>query len=147
MKTPNFDRIDPTLCINAKIRKLHKLTDKIYQARIRPFGLKGSMLSILFIVGKNEGINQKNIADLLVLDQSTISRDLKRLIDKGWIQFAVADDPRMKLLSLTADGRALLENVAPVWEATHKEMEALLGAFSIQQLNNITAAVKEADLK
>lgn len=146
MKTPNFDRINPTLCINAKIRKLHKLTDNIYQARIRPFGLKGSMLSILFIVGKNDGINQKNIADLLVLDQSTISRDLKRLIDKGWIQFEIADDPRKKLLSLTTDGKALLEQVAPVWENTHKEMEALLGAFSIQQLNSITTAVREANL-
>ena len=44
------------------------------------------MLSILFIIGKKKHINQKSVADALVLDQSTISRDLKKLIQKGWVQ-------------------------------------------------------------
>eukprot|EP01035_Chromulina_nebulosa_P001590 gene1590-2129_t len=73
--TPNFDKVNPAECINAKLRKLQRKVAALYEARLRPFGLEGSMLAILFLVGKLPGINQKTVADKLVLDPSTMSRD------------------------------------------------------------------------
>ncbi len=140
--TPNFDRIVPQHCINAKIRRLHRMLDAVYQSKIKPFGLRGSMLSILFIIGKNKGVNQKTIADLLVLDQSTMSRDLKKLVAKGWVAIHKGADPRHSELEITRKGYQLLEEVTPVWEQTHREVEALIGQFSIQQIDNITAAIQ-----
>ncbi|MEO1655361.1 MAG: MarR family winged helix-turn-helix transcriptional regulator, partial [Bacteroidota bacterium] len=116
--------------------------DAIYQARIRPFGLKGSMLSILFLVGKNKGIHQKNLAEKLGLDQSTISRDLKKLVEKGWVLVKKGKDARFSELEMSPDGFALLEEVSPVWEETHQEIEGLLGQFSIQQLDSISQAIR-----
>lgn len=139
---PHFDRIQPQFCINAKVRKLHHQLDAIYQARIRPFGLKGSMLSILFLVGKNKDIHQKTLAEKLGLDQSTISRDLKKLVEKGWVRVKKGKDARFSELELSPDGFELLEEVSPVWEATHQEIEALLGQFNIQQLDAINRAIQ-----
>ena len=85
VESPNFDKIDPRQCINAKLRKLHRLINAAYQEKIKPFELRGSMLSILFIIGKIPKINQKQIADQLVLDASTMSRDIGYLIKKGWV--------------------------------------------------------------
>lgn len=58
----------------------------------KPFGLKGSMVSILFIIGKRKGISQKELSDALILDQSTMSRDLKKLVAKGWVVVNKGDD-------------------------------------------------------
>ena len=80
--SPNFDRIDLRTCLNAKLRKLHRIINAAYMSNLKPFGLRGSMLSILFIIGKRPGVNQKVIADMLILDQSTMSRDLKKLVEK-----------------------------------------------------------------
>lgn len=141
MDTPNFDRINPQLCINAKLRKLHRLLNTAYQSKINPFGLRGSMLSILFIIGKKKGVNQKNIADALVLDQSTMSRDLKKLIKKGWVTKSRGADSRNAQLELTDAGYQLLEEVTPVWENLHQKVETILGSYNIQQIDQIIGAI------
>lgn len=117
------------------------MLNSIYQERIKSFGLRGSMLSILFIIGKNKGVNQKIIADRLVLDQSTVSRDLKKLQKNGWVTIKRGEDTRYSQLSISQSGFDLLEEVSPIWEATHKQMEALLGQYNIQQIDNLIAAV------
>lgn len=142
MDTPNFDKIDPRVCVNAKVRKLHRMLNTAYQSKINPFGLRGSMLSILFIIGKRKGVNQKTIADALVLDQSTMSRDLKKLMQKGWVSSTKGKDSRYSQLALTEDGQALLEEVTPVWEALQEKIAGILGANNIQQIDQLIASVK-----
>ncbi len=142
IKTPHFDRINPATCINAKLRRLHRLINTAYMAKIKPFGLGGSMLSILFIIGKNEGVSQKTIADLLVLDASTMSRDLKKLVTKNWVAVKKGSDSRFSELSLTPEGYQLLEKVTPVWESLHQKVEHILGSFNIQQIDSITQAIQ-----
>lgn len=141
--SPNFDRIDPRTCVNSKLRKLHRLINSAYMKNLKPFNLRGSMLSILFIIGKRPGVNQKTIADILVLDQSTMSRDLKKLIENQWVAVKTGNDSRFRELRLTAAGIQLLEEVTPVWERMHHTVESILGKFNIQQIDTITAAIKE----
>lgn len=140
--TPNLDRINPRECINGKLRRLHRMLNGVYENKFKPYGLQGSMLSILFIIGKRKHINQKNVAELLVLDQSTMSRDLKKLVSKGWVQINKGQDSRNSELELTESGYQLLEEIIPVWEQLHHSFEALLGKFSIQQIDTISEAVK-----
>lgn len=140
--TPNFDSINPTFCINAKLRRLHRMLNGIYMEKFKPYGLQGSMLSILFIIGKNEQINQKTLADILVLDPSTMSRDIKKLEKKGWVKVSKGNDPRNSNLSITTNGYKLLEEVSPIWEKLHTKVEHLLGGFSIQQINTVIAAIQ-----
>ncbi|GAB3168220.1 MarR family winged helix-turn-helix transcriptional regulator [Telluribacter humicola] len=142
IETPYFDRINPQYCINAKLRRLHRMLNAAYESKFKPFGLQGSMVSILFIIGKRRNVNQKAIANMLVLDQSTMSRDLKKLVEKGWVQVTKAKDPRHSELSLTREGYELLETIAPIWEKLHTTVEGILGKYNIQQLDLITEAIK-----
>lgn len=141
--TPNFDAINPAICINAKIKRLHRLLGAVYDAQYRPFGLKGSMVSILFIAGKRKRINQKTLAALLILDPSTMSRDLKRLTEKGWIQIEKGEDARQSEVILTKAGYELLEKISPVWQQTHDKVQSILGTYSVHQLDVITNAIRE----
>lgn len=140
--TPNFDRINPAECVNAKLRKLHRLINSAYMAKIKPFGLRGSMLSILFIIGKKKHVNQKTLSQILVLDPSTMSRDLKKLVSKNWVQSRKGEDLRHTEFELTNDGRALLEEVTPVWEALHHKVNDILGQFNVQQIDHLIHAIR-----
>jgi DNA-binding MarR family transcriptional regulator len=141
--TPNFDKVNPAECINAKLRKLQRKVAALYEARLRPFGLEGSMLAILFLVGKLPGINQKTVADKLVLDPSTMSRDAKKLVKRGVLRVTKGEDPRNSELALTNEGYELLEQVSPIWEAMHHKVSELFGRFSIQQLDMMTEAINQ----
>ncbi|MEL6251328.1 MAG: MarR family winged helix-turn-helix transcriptional regulator [Bacteroidota bacterium] len=140
--TPNFDRINPASCVNARLRRLHRMINTAYQQKINPFGLRGSMLSILFIIGKNPGINQKTVADLLVLDASTMSRDLKKLMEKKWVEINKGEDSRSSVLSLSDEGYELVDEIAPVWENLHTKVQEILGSFNLQQIDIITEAIR-----
>lgn len=140
--TPNFDRINPATCVNAKLRGLHRMLNAIYMEKFKPWGIQGSMMSILFIIGKKNSINQKTLADMLVLDPSTMSRDIKKLVTKGWVKAEKGEDPRNSELYLTPTGYTVIEEIAPVWEAMHHKVHALLGNFSVQQIDTITEAIR-----
>lgn len=140
--TPNFDRIDPRTCMNGKLRKLHRLINAAYMSNLKPFGIRGSMLSILFIIGKRPRVNQKTIAENLILDQSTMTRDLRKLEEKGWISKRRGADSRHKELILTDNGYQLLEEITPVWERMHHTVESILGQYNIQNIDQVMKAIQ-----
>jgi len=144
VNAPNFDAISPHLCLNAKLRKLHRLLNGVYQQKINPFGLRGSMLSILFIVGKNPDVNQKMLAEMLVLDESTMSRDIGRLVKEGWIEKNQSmEDARVSHLLVTKSGYKLLEKVSPIWQRLHDSVEVILGGHQIAQIDLMTRAIQD----
>jgi DNA-binding MarR family transcriptional regulator len=138
---PAFDAVDPRVCVNGKVRKLGRLVAAIYDAMLRPHGLQGSQLSILFVVGKLQPIGQKALCDRMFLEQSTMSRDVNRLIAKGLIESRRGADARSTELQLTPEGRRFVESMVPVWQQTHDKVMAVLGAFQTQQLDTMIAAL------
>jgi DNA-binding MarR family transcriptional regulator len=141
-KTPNLDALDPRVCVNGKVRKLARLVAAIYDSMLRPHGLQGSQLSILFIIGKLQPISQKSLCERMIMEQSTMSREVNRLIDKGWIEIErAAGDARIGQLRLTDEGCRLVEQMVPVWQQTHDKVMAVLGTFSVQQLDGAVAAL------
>lgn len=149
MQTPYFDKINPFDCVNGKLRKLHRLIDSAYMEIYKPYKLKGSMVSILFVIGKRKGINQRNIAELLILDQSTMSRDIKKLVSRNLIIISKGNDSRESELSLSENGSLMLEEISPLWHDLHKKVETILGSYNIQNIDAITRAIQSnlKDLK
>lgn len=67
------------------------------------------------------------VAALLAMDRTTLTAALKPLEARGLVK--IAQDPsdrRSRTLALTSKGHELLIRATPVWEQTHKEIEALI---------------------
>lgn len=65
------------------------------------------------------------VALLLAMDRTTLTAALKPLERRGLVR--VTPDPndrRGRLLVLTAKGLEVLAAAVPIWEATHREVEA-----------------------
>jgi DNA-binding MarR family transcriptional regulator len=148
METPNFDAIDPSICLNGKMKRLQRLVNNRYQDFLEPFGLKGSILSILFIIGKIPGINQKQISENLILDASTMSRDIKMLTNKGYIE-KQRDvlDKRNTIFFLSKSGKKFVEQIVPEWQKANCELINLLDNNSISTLDRVISTLKAAQDK
>ncbi|SOE23634.1 DNA-binding transcriptional regulator, MarR family [Spirosomataceae bacterium TFI 002] len=145
MQTPNFDAIDPSICINGKMKRLQRLVNNRYQEFLEPYGMKGSILSILFIIGKKPGINQKQISENLILDASTMSRDIKMLASKGYIEKERDNiDKRNTIFFLSTEGKAFLEEIVPHWQRAHDEMNTFLDKSSISTIDQVISTLKAA---
>jgi len=78
-------------------------------------------------LNRPEPAGMASVATLLAMDRTTLTAALKPLERRGLV--TVAKDPadrRSRRLSLTPEGKSLLASAVPVWEQTHREVEALL---------------------
>lgn len=65
------------------------------------------------------------VARLLAMDRTTLTAAVKPLERRGLVSVAEdRSDRRGRLLSLTPKGEALLAEAVPIWERTHREVEA-----------------------
>ena len=140
---PNLENIDPQSCINSKLRRLSRMITHIYEREFKQFDLRSSQISILLMVGKKKSTNQKEVADFLFIDQSTMSRDLTKLTEKKLIQISKGVDARHSQLKLTDKGLKLLGELIPVWKQVHDKVERTLGIFSLTNIDLITEGLKQ----
>lgn len=95
-----------------------------------PYNITDSQLSILFVITKKKEITSKKISDMLCMDKSTISRNLRRLIEKKYISKKGGF-----YLSITDHGKQLLEEVIPEWEKAMFETRQIIGNEGENSLN------------
>ena len=61
---------------------------------------------------------------MLILEKSTISRNMRRLLEKGYIQ---RSQEVKKAIQMTEEGKAFLATVIPDWENAMQEVKEILG--------------------
>jgi MarR family transcriptional regulator, temperature-dependent positive regulator of motility len=110
------------------IRRLHQLSTQIFMRRVQESGhnLTPVQFAALDALRHRPGIDQAGLADMIAKDRATTGAVVDRLRQKGWIERVVnRRDKRARELTLTAEGDAVLDAVAPV--VVQLQREALPG--------------------
>ena len=73
-------------------------------------------------------VSQSELAEMMDVDQTTLSRNLKLLIAQGWVISDVAKrDRRCAEYRLSAEGLRVLQRAMPHWQAATDSMRRALG--------------------
>ncbi len=132
-KYPLLESVHPTECLGFRINRVSRVLNKIYRSHLKELKITLSQLNILFALGKNKDIYQTEVAQFLKLDPSTLTRDLERLIAKGYVQKSgYANKPT---LNLTKSGYVYLEKVIPYWQKAQEEAKKFVGKEGISSIN------------
>ena len=104
------------------------------QRLFRPHGLTGAQYNVLNLLAlRPDGIIQRELSDLLVVDRSNITGLLDRLEKTGWVRRADhPEDRRVYQVSLTPAGRKLWEKIHPRYAAVVAQVTA---ALSVRRMN------------
>ena len=120
-------------CIAVRIRMLNRLVTRNYDTELRPFGVTTAQVNLLVAIANRGPIRARDLAALLQLEKSTLSRDLRRMKDSGLLREAATDDGLG--VATTAKGRRLLEKLLPAWRRAQRLIRNELGADFIQALH------------
>jgi DNA-binding MarR family transcriptional regulator len=131
-------------CIAVRLRLLSRAVTRIYNQALRHHGLTVSQMNILVAVFYLEQAKQQDICRALHLEKSTLSRDLARMRERGWITETPGDDGRSSLLRVTAQGGKLLLKAIPAWQQAQQEATALLGEREITALGRAVKALRSS---
>ena len=114
-------------CLCANVRRASRVLSQIYEEAMRPFGLRMTQFSILQALSLTGEKLQGDIADLLSLDSTTLTRSVQLLRKRGWVKVRKGKDRRERWLSLSKSGERELARIQPAWQAVQKNLRSKLG--------------------
>lgn len=118
-----------TECYCTQFRRSANALTNIYDDALRPIGLKITQLSLLRSLDRLGSATYNEIAAELSLDKTTISRNIKLLIDAGWVRISGDEDARIKVASLSNEGIRMLKQAEPHWSAAQAKVERELKKY------------------
>ncbi|MGE5808489.1 MAG: MarR family winged helix-turn-helix transcriptional regulator [Nitrospirota bacterium] len=133
-------------CIGVRVRILNRVITNIFDHALQPLDLKLTQGNILVMLSLYGGASPGDIGKVLLMEKSTVSRNLERMRKKGWIDVAGRDDGQAQVVSVTAKGRKLLEAAHVAWKKAQKEAIQLLGEEGVSAVHKLheTVSLKKA---
>jgi DNA-binding MarR family transcriptional regulator len=121
-------------CTCFKLRKLTRAMSRLYDQHMAAVGLKITQYSVLANMAR-AALPVAELAERLGTERTTLTRNLKPLIDAGWAQLVPGPDARQKVVTMTDAGRAKLKQAQPHWRRAQAEIEATLGVDAVRALH------------
>ncbi len=139
------------LVMGSRLRRLSEtFIQEVNQAYAqRGIAFDASWFPVFYFLSQQDEVSIKDIADALNVSHSAMSQLVSALQKKGLVKSVVSvADARRKVITLTAKGKKLLEQIQPVWRALETAMAGLTAsgkesAKILQALTQIEKALEQ----
>ena len=122
-------------CLAGRVRQLSRVVTARYDEELRPLGITTNQVTILAAVAVLEKVTQTDLQPYLLMEVSTLSRNVGRMVDRHWLATLPGQDKRSHYLVVTQEGMRLLAELRPAWERAHAwAVETLGGAEVVRDL-------------
>jgi len=133
----DFARRMASECLAVRVRRLGRVVTRVYDAALAPHGVTIAQLNLLTAIVAADGARPTDLVRILDVEKSTLSRDLQRMEDLGWIRFDPRQSGRGRSISLTPAGTRLLLEVRPAWEKAQEAARSQLGRGAFAGLRKL----------
>lgn len=127
--------VKPQGCTNMKLRQLMRRVAQRYDAEVGKTGLKGTQYSLLSHVLKLGPVRPGDLARAMKIDASTLTRNLRPLIDAGWVTLDAGADGRSRLVNITQAGRDKRHDAQRRWRIAQESINQTLGVERVLALH------------
>ena len=133
--------IERNRCNCLALRKATRRLSHFYDAALAPSGLKSTQFAMLAEIDRraNTPPSIGDLADALVMDQSTIGQNLRPLQRDGLVALEPdATDRRRRNVKITRKGRSHFTAALPLWSDAQQRFE---GSFGKRAASDLRAAL------
>lgn len=127
--------VKPQGCTNLKLRQLMRRVAQHYDAEVGKTGLRGTQYSLLSYVAKLGPIRPVDLARAMKVEPSTLTRNLRPLIEAGLLQQDAGPDARSRLVTVTEAGREKRQEAQRRWRVAQEALNARLGPARVVALH------------
>jgi len=122
------DAKSPVMCTLNNLRRVTRIIAKTYDYALQAVELKSTQFSLLSTLKHYQDIPLSKLAEYLVMDRTTLTRNLKPLIARGLIESKTELDKRYRIINLTKQGLQLLNEAEPLWQTAQMSLVEKQGA-------------------
>jgi DNA-binding MarR family transcriptional regulator len=134
-------------CACHNLRRAARAVTQVFDAYFEEVGLKATQFTVLSVLAyaASRLPTVTALADSLVLEQSSLSRNLAVLERLGYVKLVPGPlDRRERIVTLTRTGRAALAKGYPVWKRAQAAIADSLGADLEGQLRGLRKMTRSA---
>ena len=125
-------------CMIARTRLISRVITNIFDEELRPLGLQSSQHILLNSIMRKGSATRAEIGRANHLDRSTLTRNLKVMLEAGWIE-EVAEQAhgRQRPLRLSRLGEELLFSSIAAWRAGQARAAKVLGQAGMDAIKQV----------
>ncbi len=129
------DNKNPQSCACGNLRKTTRTITQFYDKMLLPTGLRSTQCLLLLDISYNENISVSSLGNILLMDQSTVTRNVELLRKSGYIDIKKEEqDSRKKCITITNKGLKTLEVAIPLLKKAQSKIEDGIGKERINEL-------------
>jgi DNA-binding MarR family transcriptional regulator len=113
-------------CACFSVRKAARAVTQLYDKTLEPSGLRVTQFTLLVALSLSEQ-TLSQVAERLVMDRTTLTRNLAPLERDGLVKRERGPDRRERSLRLTSAGRRALEQTLPFWRRAQARVVTAIG--------------------
>jgi DNA-binding MarR family transcriptional regulator len=121
-------------CACFSLRKADRAVTQLYDEALREAGIRVTQFTVLVAAHLSGDTPVSQLAQVLVMDRTTLTRNLKPLEAQGLITIRAGADRREKRVTLTSRGRAMVASALPLWEQAERQITEGLGPARFNSL-------------
>ena len=125
-------------CVAGRTLQIARIVASRYEQSLADTGVTPQQLTLLSMICKMGAPSASAMLPFLQMDQSTLSRNLDRMIAKGWLNGAPDEqDARVRCYSVTDTGSQALLDAHSAWKESQAWAQASLGTTGAEDLKTI----------
>jgi DNA-binding MarR family transcriptional regulator len=113
---PHVDLSACRACRCLAARRYARAVTRLFENKLRPHGLRATQFSVLAALALVGPTGVTELAGMLGLERTTLTRVAAVLERNGWISVGREDDGRRRPFRLTGGGRRKVEGAFPAWK-------------------------------
>jgi DNA-binding MarR family transcriptional regulator len=130
------------LCACFNLRRATRAVTQLYDTILRPAGLRTTQFTLLNAVRLQAPVTIRRLAVSVVMDRTTLTRDLRPLEQQRLVSIETGEDRRERKVDLTAKGAQVITRALPLWQKAQAHIAQGLGQERLQRLlEDLAAAV------
>jgi DNA-binding MarR family transcriptional regulator len=121
-------------CACAAARQAARILTQLYDRKLRGADVEAPQFAMLMTLDRLGPCSQADLGRRYALDKTTMSRNLKLLQGRGWIEAASSSDRRQRRFGLTDAGRKRLREAKPLWNKAQSQLRQALSGEQWEEM-------------
>jgi DNA-binding MarR family transcriptional regulator len=124
-------------CLGMRVARLHRVVARLYEQELQGAGLTQPQLEVLAaLISVAHPVRQAALATMLMLERSTVSRNLALMHDKGWVMTTeTSATGRAMSVTITDAGLTAFASAGTAWHRAQADAARMLGADAVPVLD------------
>lgn len=115
-------------CFCLASRQAARKITRVYDSLMQESGIRATQFAILSQLMLRGEMPVGRLAGILGVERTTLTRNLALLEGERWISTKPGEDPRARMIAITAQGRGMVRRAFPYWSTAQARIGKMLGA-------------------